>query len=174
MRPGWKDKPNGPSVFAIQVMATKGPLLLVEVPPWTATVKDGHAENGRANKPPVTPMSQDFLLSLLRPFFTFISFSSPLLSPSLSLHADEMSLNFVRLAYVGEGERDTRIVRYHIGKFVAGREFEIWLFISMECGFPYSPLHLYFLYSALEADIPDNFFSIFKDIWQFSFHSKLS
>ena len=78
MRPGWKDKPNGPSVFAIQVMATKGPLVLLEPPPWTATVKDGHAENGRANKPPVTPMSQDFLhlLLFLRPFFTFISFSS--------------------------------------------------------------------------------------------------
>lgn len=80
MRPGWKDKPNGPSVFAIQVMATKGPLVLVEVLPWTATVKDGHAENGRANKPPVTPMSQDFLL-FLRPFFTFISFSSRPLPP---------------------------------------------------------------------------------------------
>lgn len=151
MRPGWKDKPNGPSVFAIQVMATKGPLLLVEVPPWTATVKDGHAENGRANKPPVTPMSQDFLLSLLRPFFTFISFSSP---SSLSLHADEMSLNFLRLAYVGEGGReggrDTRIVRYHIGKFVAGREFEIWLFISMEWNVVFLiPLCIYIFYIPL-------------------------
>lgn len=151
MRPGWKDKPNGPSVFAIQVMATKGPLLLVEVPPWTATVKDGHAENGRANKPPVTPMSQDFLLSLLRPFFTFISFSS---LSSLSLHADEMSLNFLRLAYVGEGGReggrDTRIVRYHIGKFVAGREFEIWLFISMEWNVVFLiPLCIYIFYIPL-------------------------
>lgn len=35
---------------------------------------------------------------------------------------------------------------------------------GMERGFPYSPLHLYFLYSALEADIPDNFVSISKDI----------
>lgn len=83
MRPGWKDKPNGPSVFAIQVMATKGPLLLVEVPPWTATVKDGHAENGRANKPPVTPMSQDFPPPPLPApvFYLYFIFLPPPLSP---------------------------------------------------------------------------------------------
>lgn len=111
MRPGWKDKPNGPSVFAIQVMATKGPLLLVEVPPWTATVKDGHAENGRANKPPVTPMSQDFLLSLLRPFFTFISFSSPLLSPPLSPRGrDVVKFRTTRICWGGrEGHENSSI-----------------------------------------------------------------
>lgn len=112
MRPGWKDKPNGPSVFAIQVMATKGPLLLVEVLPWTATVKDGHAENGRANKPPVTPMSQDFLLSLLRPFFTFISFSSPLLSPSLSPRGrDVVKFRTTRICWGGrEGHENSSMI----------------------------------------------------------------
>lgn len=72
---------------------------------------------------------------------------------------------------LGGGERDTRIVRYHIGKFLADGEFEISLFISIEDAFPYSPFHLY-LYSASEY-IPQNikileilflFFLIFKDI----------
>lgn len=85
---------DGPSVFAIQVMATEGPLLTG--PPWTATVKDGHAENGRANKPAVTPCPKTASsYARFLPLFHFLRL--------LDVH--EMSLNFLRRTYV-EGDTE--------------------------------------------------------------------
>lgn len=126
MRPGWKDKPNGPSVFAIQVMATKGPLVLwSRFHPGQPRSRMAMRRMGvQTSHPwPLCPKTSSSSCARFLPLFHF--------PPAPSLHADEMSLNFVLLAYA-RGERDTRIVGYHIGKFLADREFEISLFISIE------------------------------------------
>lgn len=108
---------------------------------------------------PLCPKTS-LLLLFLRPFFTFISFSS---RPP-SLHADEMSLNFVRLAYVGGKVYENSSISYW--KVSCGRrirDFVIYIH-RMEDGFPYSPLHLY-LYSVSEEeyrDIRDFFFKYLR------------
>lgn len=126
-------------------------------PPGRGSTLDSHGQGWPCGEWACKQATRDPYVPRLPPlppapvFYLYFIFL-PLLS--LSLHADEMSLNFLRLAYVGEGGReggrDTRIVRYHIGKFVAGREFEIWLFISMEWNVVFLiPLCIYIFYIPL-------------------------
>lgn len=86
---------NGPSMFAIQVMATEGPLLV-------GSILDPHGQGWpcrewACKQASRDPMSEDWLF--LRAFFTFISF------PPNLLDVDEMSLNFLPRTYV-EGTRE--------------------------------------------------------------------
>lgn len=126
-------------------------------PPGRGSTLDSHGQGWPCGEWACKQATRDPYVPRLPPlppapvFYLYFIFL-PLLS--LSLHADEMSLNFLRLAYVGEGGReggrDMRIVRYHIGKFVAGREFEIWLFISMEWNVVFLiPLCIYIFYIPL-------------------------
>lgn len=82
-------------MFAIQVMATEGPLLV-------GSILDPHGQGWpcrewACKQASRDPMSEDWLF--LRAFFTFISF------PPNLLDVDEMSLNFLPRTYV-EGTRE--------------------------------------------------------------------
>ena len=115
---------NGPSVFAIQVMATEGPLLV-------GSTLDSHGQGWpcrewACKQASRDPMSED---CLFLPRASFYLYFIPL-SPLVLFDVHEMSLNFLPRTHMSWGG-NTRIVSYHIGKFLVDWEFKVWSFGAM-------------------------------------------